>query len=98
VLERNWRCRSGEIDLICRDGDVTVFVEVKQRGSASHGAGYEAVTWRKRQRILRAARMYSLARRLEGCPVRFDVVSIDPGAAGEPTLRHDRNAFDAEGR
>jgi putative endonuclease len=98
VLERNWRCRSGEIDVIARDGDVTVFVEVKQRASGSHGAGHEAVTWRKRQRIVRAARLFSLARGLEGRPLRFDVISIDPGEAGEPRLRHDEDAFDGEGR
>ena len=84
--------------MVAEDGDVTVFLEVKQRGDARHGAGHEAVTWRKRQRIVRAARLYSLARGLEGRPVRFDVISIDPGDAGEPRLRHDRDAFDAEGR
>jgi putative endonuclease len=97
IVERNWRCRSGEIDVVARDGAVTVFVEVKQRGSGSHGAGFEAVDWRKRQRIVRAARLYSLARGLEGQPLRFDVISIDPGEAGQPQLRHDRNAFDVEG-
>lgn len=78
---------------MARDGDVTVFVEVKQRGRRDHGAGYEAVTRTKRRRLVRAARLYALARGLEGRPVRFDVISIDPDDAGEARLRHDEGAF-----
>ena len=96
ILERNWRCRAGELDIVARDGAVTVFVEVKDRGDVSHGEGFEAVTSRKRRRIVLAARLYAAGAGLEGRPMRFDVVSIDR-SAGAPRVRHDRNAFGAEG-
>lgn len=98
ILERNFRCRGGEIDVVAQDGDVVVFVEVKERRSAAHGAGHEAVTAGKRQRIVRAAHVYAAARGLSEAPLRFDVVSIDPGPDGVPTVRHDRGAFDVDGR
>ena len=78
ILERNWRCRSGELDVVAQRGELTVFVEVKQRGRRSHGAGHEAVTLSKRRRIIRASQLYALARGLEGRRFRFDVISIDP--------------------
>jgi putative endonuclease len=96
ILARNFRCRSGEVDVVARDGAVTVFVEVKHRRNASHGAGYESVTFGKRRRIVRAARLYASARGLGESPVRFDVISIDE-TDGRPRLRHDRGAFDADG-
>jgi putative endonuclease len=98
VLERNYKCRTGEIDIVARDGDVTVFVEVKERRGASHGAGHEAVTHGKRQRIIRAARLYAAAHGISEDPIRFDVVSIDWEGGDEPHVRHDRGAFDAAGR
>ncbi|MGE0454203.1 MAG: YraN family protein [Vicinamibacteria bacterium] len=98
IVERNFRCRSGEIDVIAREGGTTVFVEVKQRSSERHGLGHEAVTFGKRRRIVRAARLYAAARGLGERPLRFDVVSILDGPSGESQIRHDRGAFDADGR
>lgn len=80
------------MDVVAREGPTTVFVEVKDRGDVSHGEGFEAVTARKRHRIVIAARLYALGQRLEGSPVRFDVISIDR-SSGEPRIRHDRDAF-----
>jgi putative endonuclease len=97
ILDRNFRCRFGELDVVEREGAVTVFVEVKQRSGASHGAALEAVTAAKRRRILSAARVYAAARGLGETPLRFDVVSIDRTARGRPRLRHDRGAFDEDG-
>ena len=97
ILERNFRCRVGEIDIVARDGDSVVFVEVKERGDASHGAAVEAVTPSKRRRVIRAARLWAARHGESESPVRFDVVAIDWGAEG-PVLRHERAAFDAEGR
>ena len=96
ILERNFRCRSGEVDVVARDGGVTVFVEVKHRRGRAHGAGHESVTFGKRRRIIRAARLYACARGLSETPLRFDVVSIDE-ADGRVQLRHDRGAFDVDG-
>lgn len=98
ILARNYRCRSGELDLVALDGDVTVFVEVKERSSSSHGEGFEAVTFGKRRRLVRAARLYAASRGLIESRLRFDVVSIDRSSPDTPTLRHDRDAFDADGR
>ena len=97
ILERNYRCRSGEVDIVAREGAATVFVEVKERHGTSHGEAVEAVTLGKRQRIVRAARLFAATRGLSDSPLRFDVVAIDWSAAGEPRIRHDRDAFGAEG-
>jgi putative endonuclease len=96
VVARNFRCRSGEVDVVARQGDTTVFVEVKERHSDSHGQGHEAVTFGKRRRIVRAARLYAAARGLSETPLRFDVVSID-WVDGQPRIRHEPGAFDAGG-
>jgi putative endonuclease len=92
VVARNFRCRGGELDVVAREGNVTVFVEVKERGDASRGAGHEAVTPEKRRRVVRAARVYAAARGLSEAPLRFDVISID-WSRGRPDVRHDRGAF-----
>lgn len=95
VLARNYRCRAGEIDLVARDGDTVVFVEVKERRGRSHGSAVEAVGWSKRRKVARAARMYAAVHGLSDAPLRFDVVAIDWGASG-PCVRHDEDAFGLE--
>ncbi len=78
ILERNYRCRIGEIDLIARDEAGTiVFAEVKYRKSTSFGQPYEAVDLRKRKTICRVADHYRLCHGgLKGHDFRFDVISI----------------------
>jgi putative endonuclease len=97
IVARNYRCRSGEVDVIARHGEATVFVEVKERHGASHGAGCDSVTFGKRRRIVRAARLYAASHGLEETPLRFDVVSIDWTEAGRPVIRHDEGAFNVDG-
>jgi putative endonuclease len=92
IVERNWRCRSGEIDLVVRRGSVTAFVEVKERRNEDHGLGLEAVTWGKRLRLIRAARLYAAARGLTETDLRFDVVSVDGR-----DVRHEPGAFNVDG-
>jgi len=92
ILARNWRCRSGEVDVVARQGSTTVFVEVKERRTPSHGSGLDALTWGKRQRMIRAARLYAAARGLSETDLRFDVVSVDGRE-----IRHEPGAFDADG-
>lgn len=76
ILERNYRVHNvGEIDIIARDGEYTVFVEVKYRKSTDFGRPEEYVTQRKRERLIRAAEHYIQKNHLE-TPVRFDVVSL----------------------
>lgn len=77
ILEKNFRCRQGEIDLIARDGEYLVFLEVKYRKDDRMGTGGEAVGKLKQGRIIRCARCY-LMRHAEymETPCRFDVVSV----------------------
>jgi putative endonuclease len=78
IVARNYRTRMGEIDLIARDGETLVFVEVRMRSSDHYGGGAESIGWRKRSRIEAAARQYlALLRREPAC--RFDVVTLDGG-------------------
>jgi putative endonuclease len=95
VLERNVRLGHGEIDLVCRDGDAIVFVEVKCRHAAWGDPPAAAVSWRKQRRLTRLAQHYLKWRRLEGVRCRFDVVSVMLDAAGHASLAHVRGAFDA---
>src|SRR5712691_9194651 len=78
VIERNWRCRHGEIDLIAEEQGTLVFAEVRMRSTSGFGGAAESVTAAKRARIMAAARLY-LTRRPE-TPCRFDVflVGADP--------------------
>ena len=76
IIERNYRLRIGEIDIIARDGEVLVFIEVKTRRSNRFGSPFEAVDFRKQQQIIRVARMYLARHGCENCAVRFDVVAV----------------------
>jgi putative endonuclease len=92
ILARNFRCRAGEIDVVAEERGTVVFVEVKERRGESHGSAIEAVTAAKRQKVIRAARIYAALHGLSDAPLRFDVVAIDWGPLG-PRVRHDAGAF-----
>ncbi|MDO4552069.1 MAG: YraN family protein [Bacillota bacterium] len=92
ILERNFRCRSGEIDLVALEGDCLVFVEVKSRRSLSFGSPCEGVTGEKRRRLLQTARYYCMLRRPETRLMRMDVVEI-LRRDGKSYIRHIRDAF-----
>ncbi len=77
LLERNYRCRAGEIDLIAMHGEYLVFVEVKYRADTGRGYGSEAVDDRKQKRIRKAALWYLTERHITmEQPCRFDVISF----------------------
>lgn len=77
IVERNFRCPAGELDLIARDpGDVLVFVEVRSRTDAEHGHAAEMVDARKQRQVSRVAACYLAARSPEFDEARFDVVAI----------------------
>ena len=76
IVERNWRRRVGEIDLIVRDGDMLVFVEVRLRRPADFGGAAASITAAKQARLLKAAGLY-LARFAHAPPCRFDAVLCD---------------------
>lgn len=77
ILDFNYRCKAGEIDLVALQGGYLVFIEVKYRCGRGKGSGLDAVDYRKQQRILRAARWYMMENRIgQESPCRFDVVSF----------------------
>jgi putative endonuclease len=88
VLERNWRCREGEIDLIVRRARLLVFCEVKTRRTDAYGTPAEAVTEGKRRKVRQVARRY-----LENCPVRFAEIRFDVGAVTPTSLEILEAAF-----
>jgi putative endonuclease len=88
IIERNFTCRGGEIDLVCREGEVLVFVEVRGRASDEYGDAEATVDRRKQARLRRAAWVYLLRRALGEPICRFDVIGIDARGA-----RLHRDAF-----
>lgn len=98
VVGRNVRLPEGEIDLVCRDGVVWVFVEVKCRRATWGDDPSVAVSWDKQRRLTRLAQRYLKWRRLRDVPCRFDVVSVIVDADGTTRVRHIRSAFDAVAR
>ncbi|UQZ87318.1 hypothetical protein SK3146_06615 [Paenibacillus konkukensis] len=95
VAERNWRCRSGEIDLIAWDGELLVFVEVRTRSdSRSFGTPQESVDYRKCRQVVETAQVYVFRHQLDHCQLRFDVVSVlSDKEGGLISLEHLTNAF-----
>lgn len=94
IVARRYRCRGGEIDIIARDGETIVFVEVKTREDLAFGGGADAVTAFKRRRIVHIAEDYLARHHYGDCRCRFDVVSI-AFADGAPVFELYQNAFDA---
>lgn len=94
LLDRNWRCSDGEIDIIARDAGVLVFVEVKTRSTLAFGDPSEAVNYAKAARLRRLA-MRWLDEHREGFwpELRFDVVSVVRLADSGPSVQHMRGAF-----
>ena len=99
LIERNFNCRYGEIDLIMSSGDTVVFVEVRYRrgcvGHAGFGDGIDSISVAKRERLVRAAQLFLVTHaRLAHRTCRFDVLAI-AGDAAAPLIDWRPNAFDA---
>jgi putative endonuclease len=84
ILEQNYRCRHGEIDLVAEEGQDLVFVEVKTRRGAAYGLPEEAVTARKRQKLREVASYYLDAHSCSERPWRIDVVAVQLSSGGKP--------------
>lgn len=94
LVVRNYSCRLGEIDLIMRDRDYLVFVEVRSRTNMNYGGGITSITYAKRQKIIKTTSHYLINNKIQDkFPLRFDVISID-GASGSITWVKD--AFGAD--
>ena len=99
IIERRYRTTHGEIDIIARDGETMVFVEVRRRSSEDFGTAAESVTPAKQRRVIRMAIAYlSMNGLYDRCPVRFDVVGIDDLPDGSPRITVYAGAFDATRR
>lgn len=96
IVERNWRCPSGEIDIVALDGEVLVLCEVKTRKGVSKGTPEEAVTPAKQKRYKRLAAAYVQSSSLEDSEIRFDVITLLVLAEDRALLRHHRAAFVSE--
>lgn len=95
IVERNYRCRGGEIDLIALDRGAVVFIEVRTRAVGAVVDPVESIGPAKRRRVVAAARHYTARRRLHERPMRFDVVAVDADASGMQ-CRVIANAFDLD--
>lgn len=94
LLQRNYRCRGGEIDLIMTDNGTLVFVEVRYRKHQMFGGAAASVDRRKQQRLQLAARHYLQQHRAENRVCRFDVIAISPGADGQNAVEWINNAIE----
>lgn len=93
LVERNYRTRYGELDLVVRDRETLVFVEVKLRRGRGYGDPLEAVTPRKQAAVRSMAERYLAERAPAFDTLRFDVVGITTGAGGGPRVQHVEDAF-----
>jgi len=90
ILDTNYRCKIGEIDIIAKDKEYIVFVEVKYRNNDKNGDAAEAVDYKKMRTISRVSDYYRMEKRIsEYLPIRFDVIAIDSNG-----IRWIKNAFD----
>jgi len=93
LIERNFHCKLGELDLIMRDGTHLVFIEVRARRNTRYGRPAETVAYRKQQRLLRSAAFYLQRRRLD-LPCRFDIIGLS-GDSDSVKVEWIKDAFQA---
>jgi putative endonuclease len=92
ILERNWYFKHNEVDILAKDHDTLVVIEVKTRSGNSYGEPYTAVDHRKQQYLIFAAERFIFSKNLD-LEVRFDIISIIINPRGGVTLEHVREAF-----
>jgi putative endonuclease len=85
----NYRCKSGELDLVMKEAEVLVIVEVRYRKSEQFGGALASITWQKQQRIISATQHYVIINKLSQAVIRFDVVAI----SGDNRINWIKNAF-----
>ncbi|HXG19868.1 MAG TPA: YraN family protein [Methylomirabilota bacterium] len=97
IVARNYRCAWGEVDLIVRDREALVFVEVRTHTGSTFGDPLESVTRRKQRQIAKAAMHYVMRHHIKNEPLRFDVIGICWQDDGTPQLSHVKGAFELPG-
>lgn len=96
ILARGYRCRLGELDLVCRDERYLVVVEVRARSRGAYCSAVDSIDAHKRRRIVQATRHLLMRNaKWQSAPIRFDVIAFDAIDAPEPTINWIKNAFDA---
>ena len=95
ILERRWRCQLGEIDIVAKDGDTVVVVEVKTRARNDLFSPVDAVDAKKQRKLIQLAYAYARAHLTADVIIRFDVVGITKASGKRPILEHISNAFEA---
>ncbi len=93
ILERNYFFERSEVDLVAYGGQYIVFVEVKTRKKDGFGSPEDAVTSQKKKNIFKAAEAWLYERKMDGAPVRFDVVTIQKSQHTSPDIKHFEGAF-----
>lgn len=96
ILEKNYQCKLGEIDVIARRGGRLAFIEIKTRTSAQFGVPQEAVDLKKQEKIFKVAQWYIKEKKLVKSPVAFDVVAILWKEGQTPEMRLIADAFEKE--
>lgn len=92
IVERNYLIRGGEIDIVALDGDTTVIIEVKLRGSDDFGTAVESITSSKIRSLVKTTKFYALEKNIRGL-LRIDLIAID-FKNGKPVIEHIQNITD----
>ena len=92
VLSKNWRYKSGELDLVCNDGEVLVFVEVRTRRETALVQGFDSIGAHKRKVLLKSCKAYIRSLKLKPATFRFDVVQLTLNENGTCDLKHYKNS------
>lgn len=94
IVETNWRCAKGELDIVARQGDTLVFVEVRSRHSVGTEASFQSITPLKQRKLNALAHLYLTSHHLNAPNWRIDVIAVAFTGRGEPVIEHVENALD----
>lgn len=88
LIDRNWRCEYGEIDIVASENSAFVVCEVKTRSSEAYGSPFEAITQRKLRRLRQLATKWLESHQMYAPVIRFDAIAVVQGATGPPNVKH----------
>ncbi len=94
ILAMNWTCKHGELDIVAKQGDTLVFIEVRTRRAFNTESAFESVDPRKREKLVKLANAYLSMYEMEEATWRIDVVAVAMPRAGKPTIEHVEDALD----
>jgi putative endonuclease len=94
IITTNWRCKLGEIDIVARQNETLVFVEVRTRHAPLPEAAFESIRSRKQERLVKAAHLYLSTHHLDDISWRVDVIAIAVPQKGDPLIEHVQDALE----